>query len=99
MVRSAVQGCRWCCPRQIPRRCAPAATDRLAPKQSARWPAERLRPRQAAEIDGGEVSRPSSQEVPAGPGMLPASLVDAKLPYERLWHQAALVMLWTAPPP
>src|SRR6266566_9258383 len=37
-------------------RCAPAALDRLAPKQSATWPAAWQRPRPDAENFGGEVS-------------------------------------------
>ena len=37
-------------------RCAPAATDRLAPSRCARRPAARQRPRPDAEICGGEVS-------------------------------------------
>src|SRR5262245_53700364 len=38
------------------RSCAPAASDRLAPKRSARRPAARQRPRPDAEKFGGEVS-------------------------------------------
>src|SRR5262245_48321774 len=54
---SDVQECRSLFPADIPRLCAPAASDRLAPKRNATRPAARQRRRRDAEnVYGGEVS-------------------------------------------
>src|SRR5215470_7870907 len=53
---SGVRGCRLGRQRQRGRPCAPAASDKLAPKRSARRPGARQRPLPNAENFGGEVS-------------------------------------------
>jgi hypothetical protein len=56
IARLGVRRCRPARQRRSRRRCAPAALDRPAPKQSANSPAARQRRRPDARIGGGEVS-------------------------------------------
>ena len=84
-------------------RCAPAATDRLAPKRRATRPAARQRPRPDAEIVfGGEVSSrtslsrslysiTSSARPISGSGMVRPSA----LAVFRLMINSTLVACWT----
>jgi len=66
-AESGARGCRTRRQRWPERSRAPAATDRLARKQSETWPAARPRPRPDAEIGGGEVSRRTSLHVIRSP--------------------------------
>src|SRR5215510_16065119 len=54
--------CRSGHPARSQRQCAPAAPDKLVPKQNARRPGARQRRQPDAEICGGEVSWRSSQK-------------------------------------